>query len=50
LNKLNSELKELNENREIKQKRLDDLTAEANVMIRKLNAATKLITGLGREN
>jgi dynein heavy chain len=40
----------LNENRDIKQKRLDDLTAEANIMIKKLNAATKLISGLGREN
>jgi uncharacterized protein (DUF342 family) len=32
-----------------KQARLDELTEQANTMERKLNAAEKLLSGLGRE-
>jgi len=42
-------LQGLQDNKSIKQKRLDELTSEAENMKAKLNAATKLITGLSRE-
>jgi dynein heavy chain len=49
LERLNSELNLLNENKKIKQAQLDELTNQAQLMERRLNAATKLITGLSRE-
>ncbi len=48
-NQLEKELAELEENRRIKQGRLDELTADAALMKKKLSAATKLIQGLSRE-
>jgi len=42
-------LHDLNENKEKKQSVLDELTKQANLMSRRLNAAKKLIDGLGRE-
>ncbi len=47
--KLSKDLKELNERREEKQSVLNNLTEQANLMNKRLNAAKKLITGLGRE-
>jgi dynein heavy chain len=49
LKELNESLAELNKNREIKQGELDVLEARSAEMTRKLNAASKLITGLGAE-
>ena len=49
LAKLNKDLTELHENQIKKQAKLDELTNEANIMERRLTAAKKLITGLGRE-
>lgn len=49
LDRLNSELNLLNDNKRIKQAQLDELSAQAELMERRLNAATKLITGLSRE-
>ena len=49
LNKLESELADLNKNKDQKQAILDELTHQANLMEKRLNAAVKLITGLGRE-
>jgi dynein heavy chain len=46
---LNKELAELEDNRQKKQARLEDLTASANLMAKRLNAAEKLISGLQRE-
>lgn len=49
LSKLNKDLKELQENQLKKQATLNELTEEANIMERRLTAAKKLISGLGRE-
>ncbi len=49
LERLNSELTTLNANKKIKQAQLDELTAQAQLMEKRLNAATKLISGLSRE-
>lgn len=49
LDKLEKELKELNATRKEKQDILDELTATALLMAKRLKAAKKLITGLGRE-
>ena len=49
LEQLNKDLYELNDNREKKQAILDRLTAEAQIMERRLTAAKKLISGLGHE-
>jgi len=49
LEQLNRDLYDLNENREKKQAILDRLTAEAQLMERRLTAARKLISGLGHE-
>lgn len=46
---LTKQLHEANENRIKKQARLDELTQQATTMERKLNAAEKLLSGLGRE-
>lgn len=49
LETLQKDLAELDDNRQKKQARLDDLTHQANLMERRLNAAKKLINGLQRE-
>jgi len=49
LDKLKKDLHELHENQIKKQATLDELTKEANIMERRLTAAKKLISGLGRE-
>lgn len=49
LERLNSDLTVLNENKRIKQAQLDELSNQAELMEKRLNAATKLITGLSRE-
>ena len=49
LKELNENLAELNKKRNEKQSELDDLEAKSAEMTRKLNAASKLITGLGSE-
>lgn len=49
LKKLSEEITELETKRKEKQEVLDRLTEQANSMERKLTAAKKLITGLGRE-
>ena len=49
LERLNSELTELNANKKIKQAQLDELTEQAELMEKRLKAATKLISGLSRE-
>merc|ERR1712224_323119 len=49
LAELNAELKELNDKFVIKKTQLDELTEKVQSMERKLNAATKLIDGLGGE-
>ena len=49
IDRLNKDLGDLEENRSKKQARLDDLTEQATKMEKKLNAAKKLISGLGRE-
>lgn len=49
LKDLNEKLQVLNSNRAIKQAELDELEAKSREMQRKLDAASKLITGLGSE-
>lgn len=49
LEDLDEKLKGLNARRVEKEAKLKDLTDEANAMARRLNAAKKLIQGLGRE-
>lgn len=49
LAKLQAELNELNSKLEIAQTELDKLTEQTETMERQLNAAVKLITGLGAE-
>ena len=49
LERLNNELSVLNENKKIKQAQLDELSAQAELMGKRLNAAKKLISGLSRE-
>ena len=49
LGKLNSEISELNANLDEKQTKLNILTEEATRMQNNLNAAKKLLAGLGRE-
>ena len=49
LQKLNNEIAELNANLDEKQTKLNILTEEATRMQNNLNAAKKLLAGLGRE-
>jgi uncharacterized protein with ParB-like and HNH nuclease domain len=49
LKEVTEKLEELNHNTAIKQTELDELEAIQKVMQRKLDAASKLITGLGSE-
>ena len=49
LKDVTEKLADLNNKRNIKQKELDELERISNEMTRKLNAASKLITGLGSE-
>ena len=49
LKELNEKLAELNEKRRIKEEELADLNEKAAIMTKRLNAASKLITGLGSE-
>jgi dynein heavy chain len=49
LKELNEKLADLNAKRTVKEDELADLTLKSNIMTKRLNAATKLITGLGSE-
>jgi hypothetical protein len=49
LKDVTDKLNDLNSKKVIKQAELDDLEAKSKEMTRKLNAASKLITGLGSE-
>ena len=49
MKEVTEKLAELNQKKAIKQAELDELEKKSQEMTRKLNAASKLITGLGSE-